>query len=76
MRTPYFGNSGDGIWVVGMGGSLVGTGIADFGQPDGLTKSSVRPAFCVNNALFIEESTDVIEGKTVYVIKNNKNLQK
>jgi len=76
LRTPYFGNSGDGIWVVGMGGSLVGTGIADFGQPDGLTKSSVRPAFCVNNALFIEESTDVIEGKTVYVIKNNKNLQK
>lgn len=69
LRTPYFGNSGDGIWVVGMGGSLVGTGIVDFGQPDGLAKYSVRPAFCVSNSLLIEESTEVIEGDAVYVIK-------
>ncbi|HOQ01812.1 MAG TPA: DUF6273 domain-containing protein [Acetivibrio clariflavus] len=72
LRTPYFGNSYRGIWVVGMGGSLLGTGIADFGQPDGKAKYSVRPAFCVSNSLSIEESTEVIEGETVYVLKNKR----
>lgn len=72
LCTPYFGNSGDGVWVVGMGGSLGRKGIAYFGESDGLSKSSVRPAFCLSNSLLIEESAEVIQGETVYVIKNER----
>jgi len=69
LRTPYFGESVDGVWVSGMDGVLGFKGIADWGEPDGLAKSSVRPSFCVNNLLPIEESVEVIEGETVYVLK-------
>jgi len=55
-----------------MGGSLGRKGIAYFGESDGLSKSSVRPAFCLSNSLLIEESAEVIQGETVYVIKNER----
>ncbi len=67
LRTPYFGNSGDAVWVVGIDGTLAGKGILEFGE--GLAKSSVRPALCVDNSLLIKESEEVVDGETVYVIK-------
>src|SRR5690554_5530521 len=67
LRTPYFGNSGDAVWVVGIDGTLAGKGILEFGEE--LAKSSVRPALCVDNSLLIKESKEVVDGETVYVIK-------
>jgi hypothetical protein len=67
LRTPYLGQSLEGAWVIGIDGTLSGKGILEIGE--GLAKSSVRPAFCVNNSLLIEESEEVIDGETVYVVK-------
>ncbi|MDQ2085345.1 DUF6273 domain-containing protein [Herbivorax sp. ANBcel31] len=69
LRTPYLSSSGDAVWVVGIDGTLGGKGILEFGGEGGLAKSSVRPAFCVNNSLLIVESKEVIDGETVYVVK-------
>lgn len=69
LRTPYYGSSGNGIWVVGANGQTGLKGILDFLADRRPAKASVRPAFCVSNTLLIEESDDLIEGKTVYVIK-------
>ena len=67
LRTPYFGNSFDGVWVIGFDGTPTQGGVSTLSE--GSAKSSVRPAFCVNNSLLIEESEEVIDGETVYVVK-------
>jgi hypothetical protein len=67
LRTPYLGQSLEGAWVIGIDGTLSGKGILEIGE--GLAKSSVRPALCVDNSLLIKESKEVVDGETVYVIK-------
>lgn len=37
-----------------------------------INKHGVRPAFCLSNALLIEQSRDVLEGQVVYVVKKSQ----
>lgn len=63
------GGGDDLAWSVGIEG---GPGMKQVGDPEQLFPthglSGVRPAFCLPNTLLIEESDQVIDGETVYVI--------
>jgi len=45
-----FGDSGDGVWVVGMGGSLGRKGIAYFGESDGIVEVQCPAGICLSNS--------------------------
>lgn len=71
LRSKYHSQGGgdDLAWVVGPSG---GPGSRQVGDPEQLFPthglSGVRPAFCLPGTLLIEESDQLIEGQTVYVI--------